>query len=181
MQKENLEEIFLENINLVKYVLKRVTYDNDYDDLYQAGCIGLLKAINNYDQTKAKFSTYAYKYIINEIKSEYRNSKLVRLPKNLYYLKRKIDPSLTISQNAKNLNVSAETIISILDEPESESYAIPEPEIDLRNLNFIEKRIVEMIYYEHKSQEEISKYLHRSQSFVSRTIKDALNKLKLEL
>lgn len=66
------EKIYIENENLIHTVLKR--YKNDikyltYDDLFQEGSIGLLKAIRTFNSDKGAFSTYAIICIKNEIRN----------------------------------------------------------------------------------------------------------------
>jgi RNA polymerase sigma factor (sigma-70 family) len=55
------DEKFAENVGLVHHVLKRFrASEDDYDDYYQVGCMGLLHAIDGFDESKGyKFSTYA--------------------------------------------------------------------------------------------------------------------------
>ncbi len=63
----------LNNLGLVKKVIFSFTSDSElYDDYYQTGCMALLKAVDNFDFTKGyKFSTYAYKCIINSLYKYY--------------------------------------------------------------------------------------------------------------
>ena len=58
------------NFPLIKSVLKRYQFKGvEYDDLYQLGCVGFLKAIKNFDESYGvKFSTYAVPMIAGEIK-----------------------------------------------------------------------------------------------------------------
>ena len=60
-------EDILEYENLVRSVINRYSYYGDYEDLYQAGMMGLAKALKNYKAGDAKFSSYAYDYIIGEV------------------------------------------------------------------------------------------------------------------
>lgn len=66
-------------------------YDNK-DDLYQAGCVGLMEAYKNYDESYGvKFSTYAYSYILGEMKKLVRTDKGIKISKSLYQLNLKLD------------------------------------------------------------------------------------------
>lgn len=83
--------LILNNSPLVKSIVKR--YKNkgvEYDDLYQLGCVGFVKAINNFDESyNVKFSTYAVPMIAGEIKRFLRDDgsiKVSRSIKNQYYL-----------------------------------------------------------------------------------------------
>ena len=70
------EEYIKGNLRLVLSVIQRFTGGNEnVDDLFQIGCIGLIKAIDNFDSTlNVKFSTYAVPMIIGEIK-RFKNDK----------------------------------------------------------------------------------------------------------
>ena len=83
------EKLIQGNFPLIKSVVKN--YQNkgvDYDDLYQLGCVGFLKAINNFDEKyEVKFSTYAVPMIAGEIKRFLRddgNIKVSRAIKTLW-------------------------------------------------------------------------------------------------
>ena len=64
------DDIILNNLGLVnKVIMDKIIYNiADYDDLFQVGCVGLIVAVNTFDESKnVKFSTYAYKVIHMEI------------------------------------------------------------------------------------------------------------------
>lgn len=73
------------NLRLVLSVIKRFSGSNEnVDDLFQIGCIGLIKAIDNFDTTlNVKFSTYAVPMIIGEIKRFLRDSGSIRVSRSL--------------------------------------------------------------------------------------------------
>ena len=82
--------LIINNSPLVKSIVKR--YKNkgvEYDDLYQLGCVGFVKAINNFDESfGVKFSTYAVPMIAGEIKRFLRDDgsiKVSRSIKGQYY------------------------------------------------------------------------------------------------
>ncbi|MGF7184556.1 RNA polymerase sporulation-specific sigma factor [Desulfitispora alkaliphila] len=71
-------ELFYSNYTLVKSVIRKYKLNSmdEYDDLFQEGCLGLLKAINKYnDEKNVKFKTFAYTCIDNEIKMYLRKRK----------------------------------------------------------------------------------------------------------
>ncbi|NMB41558.1 MAG: sigma-70 family RNA polymerase sigma factor [Firmicutes bacterium] len=76
------------NLPLVHAICKRYYYLKivDYDDLFQEGCIGLLKALGKYNPGKGiKFSTYAVPYILGEIRSCLRrNGHLLKISRSYY-------------------------------------------------------------------------------------------------
>ena len=80
-------ETYIEgNLRLVLSVIKRFSSSNEnVDDLFQIGCIGLIKAIDNFDSTlQVKFSTYAVPMILGEIRRFLRdNSNSIRVSRSL--------------------------------------------------------------------------------------------------
>ena len=80
-----LEKIIMGNMKLVLSVIKNFSNRCDnQDDLFQIGCIGLIKSINNFDtQFNLKFSTYAVPMIIGEIKRYLRDNTPVRISRQI--------------------------------------------------------------------------------------------------
>ena len=74
------ERLVLGNLKLVLSVIRRFNLKNDTaDDLFQVGCIGLIKAIDNFNPTfDVKFSTYAVPMIIGEVRRFQRDNNSVR-------------------------------------------------------------------------------------------------------
>lgn len=79
------EKLINGNLRLVLSVIQRfVNRGENLDDLFQVGCIGLMKAIDNFDITQpVKFSTYAVPMIIGEIRRYLRDSSPVRVSRSL--------------------------------------------------------------------------------------------------
>ncbi len=73
------------NLRLVLSVIQRFSNRGEYvDDLFQVGCIGLMKAIDNFDLSQnVKFSTYAVPMIIGEIRRYLRDNNSVRVSRSL--------------------------------------------------------------------------------------------------
>ncbi len=73
------------NLRLVLSVIKRFSQSNEnVDDLFQIGCIGLIKAIDNFDSTlNVKFSTYAVPMIQGEIRLFLRDNNAIRVSRSL--------------------------------------------------------------------------------------------------
>lgn len=79
-------EIYIQgNLRLVLSVIRRFSNHNEnLDDLFQIGCIGLMKSIDNFDPTiGVKFSTYAVPMIIGEIRRYLRDNSSYRIPRSL--------------------------------------------------------------------------------------------------
>ena len=83
---ENARELYIKgNLRLVLSVIKRFSSSSEnVDDLFQIGCIGLMKAIDNFDiNLNVKFSTYAVPMIIGEIRRYLRDNNSIRVSRSL--------------------------------------------------------------------------------------------------
>lgn len=116
------------NLRLVLSIIQRFNKRGEYvDDLFQVGCIGLIKAIDNFDLSKnVKFSTYAVPMIIGEIRRYLRDNNSIRVSRSLrdtaykalqsrdqYISKYSKEP--TIMEIAKDLNLPKEDVVFALD------------------------------------------------------------------
>ncbi len=83
----DLSKIIQDNKNLIYSVIKRFK-KGDIDDLFQAGCIGVIKAYQKYDNSlDTKFTTYAYPFIVGEIYKYYTNNRNIHMsPVNIKLL-----------------------------------------------------------------------------------------------
>ena len=74
-----------DNIGLVHAVAKRfIGRGIEYDDLFQAGCVGLIKAVDNFDESRGfQFSTYAVPVIMGEIKRLFRDGGAIKVSRAL--------------------------------------------------------------------------------------------------
>lgn len=79
------EEYIRGNLRLVLSVIQRFNNRGEHvDDLFQVGCIGLIKAIDNFDVTQnVRFSTYAVPMIIGEIRRYLRDNNAIRVSRSL--------------------------------------------------------------------------------------------------
>lgn len=79
------EEYIKGNLRLVLSILKRFNQSNEnMDDLFQIGCVGLMKAIDNFDVTLGvRFSTYAVPMIIGEIRRFLRDNNAIRVSRTI--------------------------------------------------------------------------------------------------
>lgn len=94
------EDLINGNLKLVLSILKKFNNRVDnMDDLFQVGCIGLIKAIDNFDLThEVRFSTYAVPMILGEIKRYLRDNNSVRIARSIKdtaYKANKIKEELT--------------------------------------------------------------------------------------
>ncbi len=82
---DSREEKIKNNIGLVHSIAGRFKGRGvDYDDLFQNGCIGLIKAVDNFDESKGfAFSTYAVPVIMGEIKRTFRDGGAIKVSRSL--------------------------------------------------------------------------------------------------
>src|SRR5690625_4676470 len=86
------EELVNGNLRLVLSVIQRFNNRGEYvDDLFQVGCIGLMKSIDNFDLGhNVRFSTYAVPMIIGEIRRYLRDNNPIRVSRSLHYTAYKV-------------------------------------------------------------------------------------------
>ena len=121
------EEFIVANMRLVLSIIKRFNLKNaNPDDVFQAGCIGLIKAIDNFDLSiGVKFSTYAVPMIVGEIKRFLRDGNSLRIARSIRdtaYLALKTrsdiekrDEEATIEKIAGEMNVAVSEVVYALD------------------------------------------------------------------
>ncbi len=100
------EELVNGNLKLVLSILKKFSkHVDNMDDLFQIGCIGLLKAIDNFDLSYGvKFSTYCVPMIQGEVKRYLRDNNSIRVSrsvKDLAYKALKLKEELTMEDNSE--------------------------------------------------------------------------------
>ena len=89
---EALNKLIEANLPLVTSISKKFTNRGyEYEDIYQIGCMGLVKAIKNFDEKyNVKFSTYAVPMIIGEIKRFLRDDGMIKVSRNVKSLAKKL-------------------------------------------------------------------------------------------
>lgn len=126
--KEAREELVSGNLRLVLSVIQRFNNRGEFvDDLFQVGCIGLMKSIDNFDLSQnVRFSTYAVPMIIGEIRRYLRDNNPIRVSRSLRdiaYRALQVRESMisehskepTPEEIAKILEVTPEEIVFALD------------------------------------------------------------------
>ena len=125
--KRAKEEFIIGNMRLVLSVIKRFHLKNACpDDVFQAGCIGLIKAIDNFDASfGVKFSTYAVPMIIGDIKRLLRDGNSMRVARSIRdtaYLALKTrgeleraDKDASMESIAREMNVALSEVVYALD------------------------------------------------------------------
>jgi len=122
------EEFIRGNLRLVLSVLQRFHHRTEnVDDLFQVGCIGLIKALDNFDVTQnVRFSTYAVPMIIGEIRRYLRDNNAIRVSRSLRdiaykalsardRLQTQLGREPTVSEIAKHLELDEEDVTLALE------------------------------------------------------------------
>ncbi len=190
------------------------------DDLFQVGCIGLIKAIDNFDLSQnVKFSTYAVPMIIGEIRRYLRDNNSIRVSRSLRDIAYKAlqardkliknnNKEPTVSQIAKELELPREEVVFALDaiqdpvslfEPIyhdggdaifvmdqiSDTKNVDENWIEnisikeaMKKLNDREKLILNLRFFDGRTQMEVADEIGISQAQVSRLEKTALKHMR---
>lgn len=215
------EKVLTENFNLVRSIVHRfMNRGYEWDDLFQIGCIGLIKAVERFDLSyDVKFSTYAVPMIIGEIRRFMRDDnpvKVSRPVKELAYKIYKTQESLqsrfgrepTLMEVAQELSLTSEEVVAALEatQPVTSLYEqayrsdkdsvliidqvkhteSPEnrllEELNLQDflgrLNEREQKIIELRFFQDKTQTEIAQLMGISQVQVSRLEKQALKNIR---
>ena len=219
---EEARQLYIKgNLRLVLSVIKRFQSSTEsVDDLFQIGCIGLIKAIDNFDTTlNVKFSTYAVPMIIGEIRRYLRDNNSIRVSRSLRdiaykaiyakdtYVKKHLKEP-TINEIAQEIGVEKEMIVYAMDAIQNpvslfepvyteggdtlyvmdqisdkknkeehwvENLALREA---LNRLGNRERHIIELRFFEGKTQMEVAGEIGISQAQVSRLEKNALKAMK---
>lgn len=199
-----MEELIRENDLLIRSIAKKF-YNVENEDLYQAGCLGLIKAYNNYNNPDVKFSSYAYKYIFGEmyeLSLRCQNIKLNKYYLKLYklvnktknYLIQKFNREVTLSEISAYLDIElseieyvvrlTEDMLSLDDEYANIQVGVETISDDLilledsiSNLDSLSSAVINYRYKSDLTQSEVASLLGISQVKVSRIEKKAYNKI----
>lgn len=94
---EDINKIIEENSRLIYSVVKIFSNSTNKEDLYQVGVLGMIKAYNNFDDSiNVKFTTYAYPYILGEIKKFVREDKGLKISRGISKFNYKVDEVASI-------------------------------------------------------------------------------------
>ena len=116
------ERLILENNNLIKSIVRRYLNKGvEYDDLYQLASMGLLKAINGFDETfGVRFSTYAVPMIAGEIKRFMRDDGSIKVSRALKSTAKQINAFIERYSSEHGAQPSIKVISEEFNMPESE-------------------------------------------------------------
>lgn len=133
---KNAQEILVKNnIGLVSTIVKKfLNRGYEYEDLFQIGCIGLIKAIKNFNTDfNVRFSTYAVPMIMGEIKRFIRDDGIIKVSRNLKETAKKVKVvkerltkefgrDVTISEIAQELCITSEDVLMSLESMHTPEY-----------------------------------------------------------
>ena len=219
--KETRDKFIQGNLRLVLSVIQRFSNRGENpDDLFQVGCIGLIKALDNFDTSHGvKFSTYAVPMIIGEIRRYLRDNNSIRVSRSMRDLAYKslqarenlasqLQREPTVTEIAAALDARREDVVMALEsiqEPVSlfepvfhddgdaiyvmdqvqdtkktdvkwiENLSLSEA---MKKLTPRERHILNMRFFEGKTQMEVAKEISISQAQVSRLEKNALKYMR---
>ena len=173
------DTLIVRNLRLVAHIAKKYqNVDEDMEDLISIGTIGLIKAIESFDSSKGKLSTYASRCIDNELLMLLRFKKKTSREISLY------DPIGTDKEGNEIslLDVTGSEQSDVLTKVEDAQHLEKLPSLIEERLNDRERLIIVLRYGllsgEEMTQRSIGKKLGISRSYVSRIEKRALQKLR---
>ncbi|MBQ6816554.1 MAG: sigma-70 family RNA polymerase sigma factor [Clostridia bacterium] len=110
------EEFIKNNFGLVHSCCKRfVGRGIEYDDLFQTGCMGLIKAAKDFDESRGfMFSTYAVPVILGEIKRVFRDTGAIKVSRSLKELSLKVTAQKEKFEKQNGYNPTVEQLAKIL-------------------------------------------------------------------
>ena len=221
---EAREQLIAGNLRLVLSVIQKFTNRGEnVDDLFQVGCIGLIKAIDNFNtDLDVRFSTYGVPMIVGEIRRYLRDNSSLRVSRSMrdtaykvlqakekYISEHQKEP--TIEEIAKILEIKREEVVFALDaivDPVSlyepvydhggDTICVMDQVKDSKNtdeswleqialkeamnrLSDRERKILNLRFFEGKTQMEVSAEVGISQAQVSRLEKNAISQIKKNL
>ena len=219
--KKAREEFIQGNLRLVLSVIQRFgNRGENADDLFQVGCIGLIKAIDNFDVNQnVRFSTYAVPMIIGEIRRYLRDNNPIRVSRSLKdtaykalqardRLVNKESREPNVNEIAEELGITKEEVVMALDaiqDPISlfesvyhdggDAIYVMDQVKDEKNsdekwlegisiseamskLSERERRIVDLRFFQGRTQMEVAEEIGISQAQVSRLEKSALKHMQ---
>ena len=197
-------EFIQKNLGLVHSCAGRFTGRGiEYEELYSAGCLGLVKACDGFDPNRGVcFSTYAVPVILGEIKKLFRDGGTVKVSRSIKELGLKVTAERerlmkltgaepTVAQLAQNLGVTPEQVAD--DEDGTREWDIPVDSPEevlaeriglaeiLKRLNESDRQLIRLRFYAGKTQSETAKILGTTQVQISRRERKILKWMRKEL
>ena len=204
--KTRREAFITQNLGLVHACAGRFRGRGmEYDDLYSAGCVGLIKAYDNFDESRGVcFSTYAVPVILGEIKKLFRDGGTVKAARE--HTMKLCGTEPTLQQLAEQLDEPIENVALAIQAAKPAMSLTPEggedgdrqldipvesPEEELADrislaevieaLPEQDKQLIRLRFYGNRTQSETAKALHTTQVQISRRERKILIRLRTRL
>ena len=161
--QKHSDKLVTDNLGLVHMCVKRFTgRGEEYEDLFQIGCVGLVKAADNFDPDLGnRFSTYAVPMILGEIRSSFRSGGLLQVSRSLRslssqvakateFMTDKLGRAPSLDELATELDISREKIAEAI------AAALPMDSLNAENDEGKESEIPDGLNYIDKLTEKLS-------------------------
>jgi len=136
---EEITNLIINNERLIYSMANYFKNYNSKDDLYQAGCLGLITAYKKYDPSmNCKFTTYAYPYILGEMRKLVREDKGLKISREITKLNLKIEKAYVLLSQKLMKEPSTEEIARFLEIPE---FYVSEAIISLNKIKSIDEPV----------------------------------------
>ncbi len=127
----------LEYEGLVYGIINRYTSYFDRDDLYQVGMLGLIDAYKHYDSSQnTKFSTYAYYYVLGEVKKYVRESNLVKVSSELVKVNQAVERAKDVMSQSLGREPTTTELSLFLEIDEEKIQEARMAALDIRSLDY---------------------------------------------
>lgn len=136
---ENITELIINNEKLIYSIANYFRNYNSIEDLYQAGCLGLVKAYKKYDSSmNTKFTTYAYPFILGEMRKLVREDKTIKISRDISKLNLKIEKAYILLSQKLMKEPSISEIAQYLELPD---YYVSEAILSLNKVKSIDEPV----------------------------------------
>jgi len=135
----DITNLIIENERLIYSIANYFKNYNSREDLYQAGCLGLINAYKKYNpDMNCKFTTYAYPYILGEMRKLVREDKGIKISREITKLNLKIEKAYILLTQKLMKEPSIEEIANYLEIPE---YYVSEAILSLNKIKSIDEPV----------------------------------------
>ena len=136
---EEITNLIMNNERLIYSIANYFKNYNSREDLYQAGCLGLITAYKKYDPSmNCKFTTYAYPYILGEMRKLVREDKGLKISREITKLNLKIEKAYVLLSQKLMKEPSIEEIAHFLEIPE---FYVSEAILSLNKIKSIDEPV----------------------------------------
>lgn len=136
---DEITNLIMNNERLIYSIANYFKNYNSKDDLYQAGCLGLITAYKKYDPSmNCKFTTYAYPYILGEMRKLVREDKGLKISREITKLNLKIEKAYVLLSQKLMKEPSTQEIARFLEIPE---YYVSEAILSLNKIKSIDEPV----------------------------------------